>query len=227
IPMIRLTYSPHAKAAYSDVSDSNTSYLRHLDNQREEVREAVLDAPRHRLDHLATFVETHGRRLSHLLEALLTYQKKRSAFRAKYTLIGFIISMLCGGASVFALNMNKTFAGIDQQTLFSGGAAVALTILVLWMIILTKYFTPVFHKKCLKNLDTLTVIKNQTHRDSWEAIRNIAKNYLTKTGGRFSLKKEFADVRRVCDKGSQEIREAMKELSTIRHDEHIKAPNPN
>ncbi|MBU4012671.1 MAG: dynamin family protein [Proteobacteria bacterium] len=227
IPMIRLTYSPHAKAAYSNVSDSNTSYLRHLDNQREEVREAVLDAPRHRLDHLATFVETHGRRLSHLLEALLTYRKKRSAFRAKYTLIGFIISMLCGGASVFALNMNKTFAGIDQQTLFSGGAAVALTILVLWLIILTKYFTPVFHKKCLKNLDTLTVIKNQTHRDSWEAIRNIAKNYLTKTGGRFLLKKEFADVRRVCDKGSQEIRETMKELSTIRHDEHIKAPNPN
>ena len=42
IPMIRLTYSPHTKAAYADVSDSDTSYLRYLDNQREEVREAVL-----------------------------------------------------------------------------------------------------------------------------------------------------------------------------------------
>ena len=230
IPMIRLTYSPHAKAAYADVSDSNTSYLRLLDNQREELRKAVLQAPRHRLDHLATFVEIHGRRLSHFLEALLTYRKKRRAFRVKFTLIGFIISMLCGVASVFALNMNKTFAGIDQQMLFSGGAVVALTILVLWMLILTKYFTLIFHKNCLKNLDKLTVIKNQTRRDSWEAIRNLAINYLTKTMGQFSLKKvkkEFADVSQVCDKGSQEIRKALKELPNIRHDEHIKTPNPN
>ena len=112
--------------------------------------------------------------------------------------------------------------------LFSGGAAVSLSILVLWMIMLTKYFTPLFHKKCLKNLDELTSINNQMRRDSWEAIRNFAKNYLTKTAGRFSLKKvkkEFANVRQVCDKGSQEIREAMKELPTIRHDEHIKPPN--
>jgi EH domain-containing protein 1 len=111
--------------------------------------------------------------------------------------------------------------------LFIGGAAVALTILALWMIILTKYFTPLFHKKCLKNLDELTPINNQTRRDSWKAVCNLAKNYLIKTAGRFSLKKvkkESADVRRLCDKGSQEIREDMKELSTIRHDEHIKTP---
>ncbi len=228
IPMIRLTYSSHAKAAYADVSDSDTSYLRYLDNQREEVRKAVLQTPRHRLDHLATFVETHGRRLSHFLEALFTYRKKRRDFRRKYTLTGFIISMLCGGAAVFALNMNKTLAEMDQQMLFGGGAAVSLSILVLWMIMLTKYFTPLFHKKCLKNLDKLTSINNQMRRDSWEAIRNFAKNYLTGTAGRFSLKKvkkEFADVRQICDKGSQEIREAMKELPTIRHDEHINPPN--
>jgi len=228
IPMIRLTYSPHAKAAYADVLDSDTSYLRYLDNQREEVREAVLQTPRHRLDHLAAFVETHGRRLSHFLEVLFTYRKKRRAFRTKYTLTGFIISMLCGGAAAFVLNMNKALAGINQQMLFGGGAAVSLSILVLWMIMLTKYFTPLFHKKCLKNLDELTSINNQMRRDSWEAVRNFAKNYLTKTAGRFSLKKvkkEFADVRQVCDKGSQEIREAMKELPTIRHDEHIKPPN--
>jgi EH domain-containing protein 1 len=60
----------------------------------------ALQTPRHRLDHLAAFVETHGRRLSHFLEVLFTYRKKRRAFRTKYTLTGFIISVLCGGAAV-------------------------------------------------------------------------------------------------------------------------------
>jgi energy-coupling factor transporter ATP-binding protein EcfA2 len=117
--------------------------------------------------------------------------------------------------SHFCLKKVNSPAGIDQQMLFGGGAAVSLSILVLWMIMLTKYFTPLFHKKCLKNLNELTSINNQMRRDSWEAVRNFAKNYLTNTAGRFSLKKvkkEFADVCQVCDKGSQEIREAMKEL---------------
>jgi hypothetical protein len=46
--------------------------------------------------------------------------------------------------------------------------------------------------------------------------------YLKKTAGRFSLsevKRQYAAVRRVYDKGSREIREALNELSTISEDE--------
>jgi EH domain-containing protein 1 len=72
IPPIRLTYSAHAMATPPGELGQDLDYLRYLANQRTELKEAVLQAPRYRLDNLATFVETHGERLSHLLEALVS-----------------------------------------------------------------------------------------------------------------------------------------------------------
>jgi GTPase SAR1 family protein len=71
IPSIRLTYSTRAAGEHSGSGGPpRHGYLQYLDNQREELRRAILEAPRYRLDHLAAFVETHGERLAHLLEEI-------------------------------------------------------------------------------------------------------------------------------------------------------------
>jgi hypothetical protein len=63
--------------------DPQAAYLHYLENQREELKKAVLQAPCHRLDNLASFVETHGERLSHFLEGMISYRKKARMFRVK------------------------------------------------------------------------------------------------------------------------------------------------
>ncbi|MBW1741487.1 MAG: dynamin family protein [Deltaproteobacteria bacterium] len=227
IPMIHLTYSPHATAGSTHESGRDTSYLHYLKNQREELKNAVLQAPRHRLDHLATFIETHAERLSHFLEALISYRREFRIFRIKHALIGLFVSILCGGAAAFAMTTTGAFV-TDPLILFSAGGVVALGVLFFWMTFLLKHFASEFHRNRLSDLDSLTPLENQTRRDSWQAIRDLAYVYLKKTVGRFSLrevKREYAAVRRVRDKDSREIREALNELSTISHDEPTATDN--
>jgi hypothetical protein len=221
IPMIRLTYSRHAAAGSAGGPDRDTSYLRYLENQREELKHAIFQAPRHRLDHLATFVETHGERLTHFLEALIAYRKLLRKFRLKHTAIGFVASLLGGGAAAFTMMALGLFPGMDPRMLMGGGGIFALIIFFLWMTLLMKHFTSGFHENLLHDVDSLTHIENQKQRDSWEAIRDLVYVYLKKTAGKFSyreVKREHAEVRLVRDKGSREIREALSELSTISND---------
>jgi GTPase SAR1 family protein len=222
IPMIRLTYSKHAAASSADQAEHDTSYLPYLENQREELKRAIFQAPRHRLDHLATFVETHGERLSHFLEALVNYRRGLRMFRLKHTLIGFFVSLLCGGVAAFAMMMTNLFPAVDQRMLIGAGGIVAVVVLFLWMTLLLKYSSSRFHRNRLSDLDALTQIENQTQRDSWEAIRDLVSVYLKKTAGRFSfrlVKREYLAVRQVHEKGSRDIREALNELATISDDE--------
>jgi EH domain-containing protein 1 len=221
IPTIRLTYSPHAASASSATGQDN-SYLRHLDNQREELKKAILNAPCHRLDNLATFVETHGERLSHFLEAMASYRKRAHAFYLKYVLSGILITLIAGGAACMAMLAVPPFAGMGPMVQISAGSAVAALGLLFWLTVLGKFFYSRFHRRQLNHLEELTPLQNQTRRDCWETIRDLVQKNLNATKGRFSLrqvKQEYATVYGVFQKGSKEIREALKELSSIDLDE--------
>jgi len=179
---------------------------------------SLFQAPRYRLDHLATFVDTHGQRLSHLLEALISYRRGVRRFRIKYALAGFFFSLLCAAAGAFTMMTTSAFAGMTKPMLLGAGGVVGLAVLFLWMTLVLRYFASAFHRNCLKDLDQLTPLENQTRRDTWQAVHDLVYTYLKKTLGRFSLrevKQEFAAVRRVCEKGAREIREALNELSSI------------
>jgi len=220
--MIHLTYSSFAAANSKDIPEQDTSYLRHLENQREDLKKSILQAPRHRLDNLATFVETHAGRLSHLLESLINYRRTLRVYRMKHTLVALIISLLCGAATAFALMTSESFAGIDPRYLYGAGGAVTIAIFVLWVLTLMKYFSSRFHRTRLRDMDKLTSLENQTRRDSWEAIRDLAQSYLKKTAGRFSLKevkRDYAATYNIYEKGSQEIRKSLNVLSSNQNTE--------
>jgi GTPase SAR1 family protein len=218
IPFIRLTYSPHAATASTKGPKGDMAYLRYLENQRAELKRAILQAPRYRLDHLATFVETHAERLSHLLEALTNYRREGRFFRIKYAVGGFFFSVMCGAAVAFLIMATNALGTLNQQVLAGAGGFVSLAVLFFWMTLMKKHFASRFHRSRLSDLDTLTLIENQSRRDSWESIRDLVYSYLEKTAGRFSfreVKQEYRAVRQVFDKGSREIREALNELATI------------
>ena len=217
IPTIHLTYSTFAATNSKDIPAQDTSYLKHLENQHEDLKKSILQAPLHRLDNLATFVETHAERLSHLLESLINYRRTLRVYRMKHALVALIISLLCGAAAAFAFMTSGSFAGIDPRYLYGAGGAVAIAIFVLWMLTLMKYFSSKFHRTRLRDMEKLTSLENQTRRDSWEAIRDLAQSYLKKTAGRFSLKevkRDYAATYNIYAKGSQEIRKSLNELSS-------------
>jgi EH domain-containing protein 1 len=118
IPMIHLTYSPHASPGIVDKENCETAFLNSLQNQRDEIRKAIQQTPQRHLDHLATFVETHSERLAHLLEALINYQKKIRVFNLKFGAVGVLIALLIGAASGVGLTMVPFFAGLGPPGSF-------------------------------------------------------------------------------------------------------------
>lgn len=201
------------------------SFLGHLENQREELKNAILKAPKHRLDNLASFVETHGERLTHFLEALVNYRRELSRFRWKHRFIGLCIGLICGAGAVFGLIMSNFPGGMDPRMLFGVGGGAALVVFFIWTILFMKRLVSRFHSRMLKDLDNLTPLDNQTRRDSWQAVKGFARTYLEKTSGQFPIretKKDYIAIKRVRDERSVEIREALNELATIGDDGIIK-----
>jgi EH domain-containing protein 1 len=92
------------------------------------------------------------------------------------------------------------------------------------LTLLHRFFFDRFLKKTLKNIAQLTPLLSQTRRDSWESVREVVSNYLRNTGGRFSLRearREYSAVLKIFERGSKEIRDALKELENLPEDEEI------
>ncbi len=222
IPVIHLTYSPKARAAghLANGSQQDMRYLDLIENQQENLKKAILQAPHHRLDNLATFIETHGERLTHMTEALFNYRRRWRTFAIKFSFIGLLSSLAIGAGAAFGIG---TYLGILDPVIFSSaGGGTALVIFFIWMTFLKKKFAARFLDKQLKAPDNLTSLDNQARKDSWNSVRDIVLAYLKKTGGVFPLGEveyEYFSVKKVFERGSREIREALNELATMRHDD--------
>jgi EH domain-containing protein 1 len=199
-----------------------------LENQREELKKAVLEAPKHRLDHLATFVETHCERLSHFLEALLSYRRKLCRYRLKFILVGLLLSLVGSGAAVGLLvYAGGLMSAMDSSLLVSGVAGLTAAFFLLWMTLVLKFLTARFRRKQIKELDNLTSLDNQTRKDSWQAVKDLTLQFLEKKKGKCSLRKlkrDYSAVRGVFEKGGREVRKALKELAALKPDTPITQP---
>ncbi len=221
IPPIRLTYSPHAMTTPSGELGRDLDYLRYLANQRTELKEAVLQAPRYRLDNLATFVETHGERLSHLLEALVSYRSQANKYRLKQMVMGLVAGVLVSGATAAGL----VVAGLmvpEPHLLGAVAGGAGILGFAFWVSTVGRWLRRRFHRDQLKNLDRLTPLRNQTRRDSWQSVRDLVYMTLKRTEGRIALKQvkaEYQAVHRIYMEGAKDIREALNELSGLRADE--------
>ena len=221
IPPIRLTYSPHAMSTPPGELSRDLDYLHYLDNQRMELKEAVLQAPRYRLDNLATFVETHGERLSHLLEALVSYRTRANKHSIKHLLLGLLIGVLSGGLAVGGL-VGTGMIAPEPYVMGAIGGGVGLVGFALWVGAIGRWLRRRFYREQLRELDRLTPLRNQTQRDSWQSVRDLVYMTLKRTEGRISLKQvkaEYQAVHRIYREGAKDIREALNELSSLRADE--------
>ena len=227
IPMIHLTYSPGEMTGSPDPLNPEAGYLQYLENQREDLRKAVLEAPRHRLDNLASFVETHSERLSHYLEALVNYGIKRRKFFIKQLLLGFFPSVGLGAAVILILLHFGIAGGLPPVMLFGIGSGLSIFFLFSWTIVFGQLLANRFNRKQINKIDDLVSLDNQNLRDSWAAVRELAIKFLKKTNGKFSLGVMEADhdaAKRVLEQGTKEIRETINEIAAIRPGERVDDP---
>ena len=219
IPMIHLTYSQRARLDSRTRRERDLSYLQYLENQREELKKAVMEAPRHRLDHLAAFLETHSERLGQMLQALVNYRLNRSRYRLKNLVTGAILSMVCASSGIGTLLLSGILGGLDPVGLMAAGSILVTVFFLLWMLVIWKMGERKFHRKQLEQPESLIPLNTQTQQDNWQAVQGKVVAFLEKNDGRFSsgiAKKDYETMQAVFQKGSREIREALNELSTLR-----------
>jgi GTPase SAR1 family protein len=219
IPLIRLTYSSHVSQQYtSDHSQEQMAYLHFLENQREELKEAILKAPQYRLDHLATFVEVHSERLTHFLEALIAARKNNILYKTKSWITGLMVSLIGGGAVGLGLILAQLIP-VDHIILPSAAGGSALLMFMVWLNSIQKIFIHKHLDKTVKEIDTLTPLESQTRKDSWQAIKDTVIRYIKRsknTSSLWDMQADYAMVEKIYSHGSKDVREALNELSSIR-----------
>ncbi len=219
IPRIHLTYSSCASR-----QSEKTEYLKHLQNQREQLRSTLLSAPDLRLDHLAGFVETHSESLDHFLEALLNYKKKALGFDVRFGVSTGVLSLIFSFSAVFFLSLSGALGGMPIEMLVVFGLGGAVLLYATFVSAFKNLFKNRFHKRVIDDFDNLTPLENQRRKDTWASIRKLALSYLEAEKWRFPLsrvKRERDVVHQVATAGVKEIREALAELTTIRDDESL------
>ncbi len=224
IPPIHLTYSSRAAGNIESRHSDSRGFLYLLQNQHIKLKEAILDAPRRRLDNLASFIETHSERLDQLLEALTAHRLGLRKFRVKLTFIGTLLSMACAGAAVLGGMSTGTLAGLNDPMAVSAGSAILLICLLLWIFLPMRFFVRLFHRRSLKNLDKIIPLDTQTRKDTWQVISPVVFRYLQKSGGRYSLKEvrhEYEQVHQIHAQGAREVRKALNELANLKADQEV------
>ncbi len=216
IPMIHLTYSMGAMSDYANKNNHTPGFLAYLENQQEDLKRSILQAPHYRLDNLAGFVETHAERLAHLLEALISFRKRARLAQAKNLASGIALSLI-GGAIGVGANMALGLPLFqDPATMMIGGGILAAGLLFIWLTFFQGRMYERFLIRQMTSPDDLTPLENQTRRDVWLSVKGFVLNYINRTRGRYGLndiKVEYNTVCVVRDKWTREIREALNELT--------------
>jgi GTPase SAR1 family protein len=216
IPPIRLTFAPVRPGVNGDGPSARPvpPYLTYLENQREDLRRHIEQAPRFRLDHLAAYAELHGERLSHFLEGLVAYKRARRRHAFRQGAIGFLGALAIGAVVAFALYAHGVFA--DVATTAAAGGAAAFVAFLFWLLAVTPVLASAFHRSAIRLVDELTPLGSQSRKDSWNAVRPLVRRHLEASRGRFAagpVRKDLADLRRAVDKQVQEARLALDALA--------------
>lgn len=228
IPTIHLTYSSRAARTVEGQPPDSRDFLYHLQNQRKQLKEAVLEAPQRRLDNLASFIETHSERLDQFLEALIAYRTRLRNFRFRLWMTGIFIGLACGLASLAGGILGGILGGIDPVALTAAGGVLGI-FLAFWKLFPMRFLIGRFHVNQLKRIDGLIPLESQTRKDSWQAVRDLAARYLRKTEGNYPLgvvRHEYQSVHRVWINGTRDVRKALNELAGMMKDQTVTGDSP-
>jgi EH domain-containing protein 1 len=209
IPRIMMSYSESLAKEQNKLA---ADFLKFVPNERSRLLDAIKDAPRHRLDHLASYIETHGERICHFLEALVQYQKRQKRFWWQHLMKAVAIASIVA-AFVFGLAWSGVLIEAGQNSI---AAILATAIGVLtagfWMGPILHAKRREFRRGQLSGIDQLTDLSTQSRHDSWARISGLVRSYLDKNSDGLpiaQIKQDLRDVRNAYKRSSKAAREAL------------------
>lgn len=215
IPPILLTYSP--SVSHTKGEHEVHEFLTLLDNQRNQLTNAILEAPRHRLDHLVSFVEYHSRRLSHFIEELITFQREQRAFRWRFNLMGFTVSLLLGALVGVYMHFVQPWGKVEDASTAAVGGGVAIVLYAIWQIFVVSTLARFKHFRSVKILrDTPREFASSDRMETWKYIHSRLLNFLGSESplpSLLTLKKERDLLDTVHGKGARELRNAISKIN--------------
>ncbi len=223
MPRIMLSYSPSlSQASWNEMElrlDHGTSgkeYLNLLENQRQELTQLMLDAPRYRLDHLASFVEFHSRRMSTFLEELIQYRTRLRSYFTQWIMLGVLGSLMLAGLGSLYVYWGKPWGETTLRTLAFVGVLAGLCIYASFHLLLLRALLSRKRSRLLEELQT-TKKESVDQQDIWQHIKPKLIQYLQsgwkQAGSLSALRKELETVEAVHSKGAKGIRSAIHRIS--------------
>lgn len=213
IPHVHLTYASESSLI------KKPDFLSHLSNQRAELKEAIAAAPRFRLDHLATFIEDNGNKLSHYLETLSNYGKEKRKRQFKWALLGITLALVVAGLAVFLASMMPQLSEVSSVMIPAFGGVGFLLALFVWFAFVQSFLTKNFYNDTMEDLSKLTSMESQRRQDSWHEIAPKVKSYMQTTKGKFSIGQVSRDHKALDDavlEASKDARKALQELQKLK-----------
>jgi len=214
IPQIHLSYS--SSMALKNKS-SNPDFLPFLENNREALKKDILKAPKYRLDHLMSYLEIQGDRMTHFLEALLSYGKAKIKFYNEQAIFSVFLGITTAIASwwylkqgTLPLNIKLTETSIQY---YSGG--IGILFIIGWGFFVYGYLSKSFHRKQMKKISSFTNLDNQWRHESWNAIEKELLNFLQISEGRYSLRQVKKDYKNILSSYKEGLKESRKAVTEI------------
>ncbi len=221
IPHILMTCSEQA-VVKGDLESgfAGLAYASFLEKQRKHLYKVMESTPKHRLDHLASYVEYHAKRIAHLLEAVVSYNKAKTRFLLKTGFFGSTMSLLIASVAGIYIDKVEPLGHLQVESTLALGLGLGLFSFVVWQIVFARILFNFFHMSLMANLDKLTPLSSQGRLDSWVSIIKPLTTYLTHYNGSraAATRKEWESVKRVYTKGAQEIRTAINTLGKVPND---------
>jgi len=182
IPRIFLTYTTQGHADLSHIQDALLrAYLKEAAYQKEEIVAHILDVPRKRMDHLATYVETHSHRLRLLLKVLQAYRNRYRRLYVRVAMVLLAVVVLIGGISRFSsFSVIDALASLfsapsleDKLMLLVGGIGVGL------VGYLAFHFWKVQYKKIFfMHISRYVSFSNQYEQDHWPTVSKWSRRLI-------------------------------------------------
>lgn len=208
IPHVYLTYANHLLES----REIKPAFLDLLNNQRAELKNAIMTAPRHRLDNLISYIEVHTSRMELMLEAIFSFKLKGLSYLFK----AFFAAGAIGVLAIFTYMIAK---GIDplggslEDKLGIGG--IGLGVFTLTYLVGLGYRGYAL-KRTLKNLPGgLVDLKHQQQKETWEFVEASVLGFLEKSSDKVSinqLRRDLKAVKKAHKLGSKEARLGLSEL---------------
>lgn len=133
IPPIYVTWSPTASQGMP-----GRAHLDYLENQREEVKRAILQSPKNHIDHLVEDFERAAKSVIVGLDVLHQLANRQRALFWKLTSFGWIFSALLTGSAVITAHLSLQQLPLEPVQLALAAAGAVVVLFALWTFVVIR-----------------------------------------------------------------------------------------